>query len=118
MSETEVVNWIVALPLLVMAGICLLWGADLTITEVMVDRPWWYLPLRSGSFHLGLFFIIIAIFLFGVLGVFLVADPDDAVPIWFAAPMALASVHCALAWRLLSFQDESRTSVDEERDES
>ena len=98
-----IANWALALPMLVMAVILLLWGADLVITEMMVKPPWWKPPLTSGAFHLGSFFITIAVALFGILGILLLSDPNDMAPAWFAVPMIVAALQCILAWWFMTF---------------
>jgi hypothetical protein len=109
----EISNWIVALPMLVMGAVCLVWGGDLVATEVMAERPWWRLPLTSGAFYLGQFLFTISVSLLGLLGVFLLAKPNETTPLWFAIPMAVGAIQISLAWWFLSFKPAQEDRIDD-----
>lgn len=94
-------NWLIGLLLLSVMAIKVLWGADLCIVAHMTPRrPRWRV-LMDGTLWLGWYFITSGVFVYGVLGFFLLRSPHQTVPLWFAVPAAVFTIDCILAWYFL-----------------
>lgn len=100
----NVPNWIAVFPQLTLAIVTLLWGVDLLVIEYTYrpHRAWWRLPLRSGSWWMGIFLISADAVLHGALGFIFLANPGGTIPLWYALSSGVGAVAAALAWVLLS----------------
>lgn len=94
-------NWLVGLLMLCTMSVSLLWGLDLVIVACLQCRARRWHILRSGPFYLGWYFIVSALFVFGLLGFVLLRRPYETVPSWFAMPCLIFTVDIVLAWHFL-----------------
>ncbi len=97
-------NWVVVIPQLTLAIVTLLWGVDLLVTEYTYRpyRAWWRLPLRSGSWWMGVFLLSADMVLHGTLGFVFLAHPNAPVPLWYALTSGIGAAAAVMAWLLLS----------------
>lgn len=99
-------NWLVGLMLLSVCAIKALWGADLVVVAHLLSRESRWDILRDGTLWLGWYFITSGLFVFGVLGWFLLLEPSETVPLWFAIPCVIFTAECILAWHFLGTAEE------------
>lgn len=97
-----VANWLVGLALVTIAVLKLLWGADLMATECLAS-PWrWRSWAHSGSFWLGVYFVLTAIVPYGVIGIQLLNAPGETVIAAYAVPILAGGITAGLAWYFLA----------------
>lgn len=96
-----VANWLVGLLFLTSMAVKVFWALELITAAHLRPRKRRWRILRDGTLHLGWYFLISSLLVYGVLGFLLFSQPNETVPLWYAAPMALLTVECILAWLLL-----------------
>lgn len=94
-------NWIMGLLLLSTMAVKLNWGADLVASACCAEPTPPQELIRNGPFHLGVYFMVSSLCIYGALGFLLLRNPYEAVPTWFAIPCLLSTVECILAWNFL-----------------
>jgi hypothetical protein len=101
----EVPGWAVGMVMVTVSVLKFLWGADMMATETLIRRAM-DLPL-SGTFWLGIHFLITATGIYGYIGLRFIHTPGLMVPVWVAIIVGALGISGGLAWYFLSREREN-----------
>ena len=104
----DVPNWFVGLVIVTTAVFKILLGIDL-ISSQIGGAEWLRKLPRSWEFWMGNYFVLSALSFNGLVGLFLLGEPHDTVPVVFAFPILVSGLEVAIAWVLLSWDRRRRT---------